>query len=86
MERYFYRVDKISHRPEAEDKITVVQEVREDDLQLARILASKSYTQAVQDLRGKYSPSALAPIIPGKVPGIIISYFLSTMKKRKYMW
>lgn len=56
--RYIYRIEKITHRPAAEDKITIVKEIRENDLQLARILATKGYLEELQELRGKYSPAS----------------------------
>lgn len=56
--RYFYRVERITHRPAAEDKITVIKEVKENDLQLARILATKAYLEELQELQGKYSPES----------------------------
>ena len=56
--RYFYRIEKITHRPAAEDKITVVREVKEKDLQLARILATKHFLEELQELRGQYSPES----------------------------
>lgn len=55
---YFYRIEKITHRPVAEDKITVIKEVRENDLELARILATKSYLEELSELQGKYSPGS----------------------------
>ena len=56
--RYFYRIERITHRPAAEDKITVIKEVKEKDLQLARILATKNYLEELQELQGKYSPES----------------------------
>lgn len=58
--RFFYRVVRITHRPAAEDIITVVKEVRENDLQLARILAYRRYLEELEDLRGKYSPTGFS--------------------------
>lgn len=57
-QQYFYRVEKITHRPTAEDKITVIKEIRESDLELARILATKSYLEELAELQGKYSPGS----------------------------
>ena len=59
--RYFYRIERITHRPSAEDKITVVSEVEEEDLQLARLLITGRYLQELQELQelqGKYSPES----------------------------
>lgn len=56
--RYFYRIERITHRPAAEDKITVIKEVKEDDLHLSRILATKFYLDEIQYLHGKYSPAS----------------------------
>ena len=58
--QYFYRLVRITHRPAEEDKITVVKEVRENDLQLARILANQSFLEELQELRGKYSPRSFS--------------------------
>ena len=58
--RYFYRIERITHRPAAEDKITIVKEVKENDLQLARILATKDYLEELQELQGKYSPESFS--------------------------
>lgn len=58
MIKYFYRVERITHRPEEEDKITVVKEVREGNLEVARILATKDYLEELQGLQGKYSPAS----------------------------
>lgn len=55
--RYFYRIERITHRPTAEDKITIIKEVKEKDLQLGRILATKSYLEELHELQGKYSPA-----------------------------
>ncbi|NJW51555.1 hypothetical protein [Salinimicrobium oceani] len=55
--RYFYRVEMITHRPAAEDKITVLKEVKEEDLHLSRLLATKCFLDESQELKGKYSPS-----------------------------
>lgn len=57
-QQYFYRIEKITHRPAAEDKITVIKEVREIDLELARILATKSFLEEFAELQGKYSPGS----------------------------
>ena len=56
--RYYYRIEKITHRPAAEDKITVVKEVQERDLQLARLIATRIYFDELQELQGKYSPGS----------------------------
>ena len=56
--RYFYRIEKITHRPTAEDKITVVKEIKEEDLHLARLLATGRYLEELQELQGKYSPES----------------------------
>ena len=56
--RYFYRIERITHRPSAEDKITIVFEVEEEDLQLARLLITGRYLQELQELQGKYSPES----------------------------
>ena len=56
--RYFYRIERITHRPSAEDKITIVSEVEEEDLQLARLLITGRYLQELQELQGKYSPES----------------------------
>lgn len=56
--RYYYRIERITHRPAAEDKITIVKEVKDEDLQLSRILATRSYLDELQELQGKYSPAS----------------------------
>lgn len=56
--RYFYRIEKICHRPTAEDKITIIKDIREEDLQLARIVATKNFLEEMQELKGKYSPAS----------------------------
>ena len=56
--RYFYRIERITHRPAAEDKITVIKEVKEEDLQLSRLLATRSYLDELHELQGKYSPES----------------------------
>ncbi|UZH55480.1 hypothetical protein JRG66_00850 [Salinimicrobium tongyeongense] len=57
-QQYLYRVEKITHRPAAEDKITIIKEIRENDLELARILATKAYLEELAELQGKYSPES----------------------------
>lgn len=54
--RYYYRIEKITHRPTEEDKITIITEVMDLDLKLARILATRNYFEEIQNLKGKYSP------------------------------
>ena len=56
--RYYYRIERITHRPAAEDKITVVKEVKENDLQLARLIATGAYNHELQELEGRYSPGS----------------------------
>ena len=56
--RYICTIERITHRPAAEDKITFIKEIRENDLQLARILATKGYLKELQELQGKYSPAS----------------------------
>lgn len=72
--RYFYRLVRITHRPTDEDKITVVKEVKENDLQLARIRGHQSFLEGLQDLRGKYSPAGFNSYDTGK--GIGLNYQL----------
>ncbi|MGI0108251.1 hypothetical protein [Salinimicrobium sp. WS361] len=57
-ERFIYRIEKITHRPAAEDKITLIKEVKESDLELGRILATKAYLEELPELQGKYSPGS----------------------------
>ena len=57
MQRYFYRIEKICHRPTAEDKISIIKDFKDNDLQLAKLLATKYFLEEVQELNGKYSPA-----------------------------
>ena len=57
-QRYSYRIEKITHRPREEDKITVVKEIKEEDLNLARLLATKCYLEEIPFLKDQYSPQS----------------------------
>ncbi|MCY2685938.1 hypothetical protein [Salinimicrobium sp. TH3] len=56
--RFFYRIEKISHRPTEEDVITVINEIKENDLSMSRIVATRIYLDELLNLRGKYSPDS----------------------------
>lgn len=56
--RYYYRIEKITHRPKSEDMITTIKEVKEDDLLLGRILATKIFLDEKQYLERRYSPDS----------------------------
>ena len=58
--RYYYKIEKITHRPSAEDIITVIKEIREDDLQIGRIVASRIYLEELYQIQGKYIPGSFA--------------------------
>lgn len=54
--RFYYRIEKITHRPVDEDKITIIKEVKEQDLILSRILATTAYEEEKHMMEGSYSP------------------------------
>lgn len=56
--RYFYRVEKIIHRPNEEDVIYQLREFKEEDLGLGRVLATKFFLEEKSSLIGKYSPAS----------------------------
>ena len=58
--RYYYKIEKITHRPSAEDIITVIKEIREYDLQIGRIVASRIYLDELYEIQGKYSPASFS--------------------------
>lgn len=69
MSKFIYRVEKICHLPTAEDKITIIKEVTNKDLHHARITATNFFLEAVQDLKGKYSPPGFNDYEPRKGKG-----------------
>ena len=56
--RYYYKIEKITHRPSDQDIITLIKEVRDPDLQKGRIIASQIYIQELCELQGRYSPES----------------------------
>lgn len=54
--KFYYRIEKITHKPSSEDVITTVEEVKENDLELGRLKATRILLDNLQELKGKYSP------------------------------
>ena len=58
--RYYYKIEKITHRPSSEDIITVIKEIRDNDLQMGRTVASRLYLEELYKIQGEYSPGNFA--------------------------
>ena len=56
--RYYYRLEKIIHKPDTEDIISTIDEFKEFDLHLSRIIATKAFLENIIFLEGKYSPAS----------------------------
>lgn len=56
--RYYYKIEKITHRPSDPDIITLIKDIKDPDLEKARILATQIYIQELCELQGKYIPES----------------------------
>lgn len=56
--RYFYRLEKIIHRPESEDVINTLEEIKQKDLAASRKKATRLFQEQLKSLTGKYSPES----------------------------
>lgn len=56
--RYYYKIEKITHRPSDQDIITLIKDIRDPDIERGRIVASQIYIQELCELQGKYSPES----------------------------
>ncbi len=74
--RYYYKIEKITHRPSDQDIITLIKEIRDPDMERGRIVASQIYIQELCELQGKYSPDSYSTYVLRKGVGYNIQLVL----------
>ena len=84
--RFYYRIEKITHRPKEEGIISVVAEIREKKLTLARLLATKRFLEEKSSLGGAYSPSSYSTYKPARGKGYNLSLlFVDAVEEEIYL-